>query len=354
TDGLTASLGNSSINSGEAYEDTYNSIENLIGSNFGDNLNGTAGGAANIISGLAGNDIIKGYSGIDTLDGGNGDDILIGGLDGDELIGGAGADTASYEGATSGLVANLANPSNNTGDAAGDTYNAIENLIGTVFADQLYGNNADNILNGGDGDDILIGGLDGDELVGGAGADTASYDGATEGLVASLGNSSINTGEAEGDTYNTVENLTGSNFSDTLNGSNTVNNVIRGGGGDDLIKGYTGNDTLEGGAGADAFIFNTALNETTNVDTILDFSSADDTIQLDDAFFSAITGTGTMLSGYFKNLDVAAIDANDRILYEKSTGDLFYDADGSGSGARIKFAEVSINTNLTYQDFFIY
>nr|WP_244489932.1 calcium-binding protein [Rhizobium sp. Leaf391] len=309
---------------------------------------------------------------MDTLDGGDGNDVLVGGAGADVLIGGAGADTASYDGATSGLVASLANPSGNTGDATGDTYSAIENLIGTGFADQLYGNNADNNINGGvgddflkgyggidtldggDGNDVLVGGAGADLLIGGAGADTASYDGATEGLIASLGNSSINTGEAEGDTYNNVENLTGSNFSDTLNGSNTINNVIRGGGGDDLIKGYTGNDTLEGGAGADAFIFNTALNETTNVDTILDFSSADDTIQLDDAFFSAITGTGTMLSGYFKNLDAAAIDANDRILYEKSTGDLFYDADGSGSGARIKFAEVSINTNLTYQDFFIY
>ena len=86
-----------------------------------------------------------------------------------------------------------------------------------------------------------------------------------------IANPAINTGEAAGDTFDSVERLIGSSFSDRLNGSNGVNNTIDGGAGNDILKGYTGNDALYGGAGKDFFVFNTALNATTNVDTIADF-----------------------------------------------------------------------------------
>ncbi len=307
----------------------------------------------------------------DQLFGTGGDDKLVGHSGADYLSGGAGSDTASYSTALAGVTVNLSNAALNTGDAAGDTFNSIEQLIGSGFNDDLTGTAGANTLRGGAGEDILnglagndsllggedndtlIGGLGADELAGGAGSDLASYADATTSIIASLANSAINTGEAAGDTYNSIERLTGSDFSDSLNGENVVNNTLRGGGGNDTLKGGTGNDFLEGGTGEDVFVFNTALNAATNVDTIQDFLRIDDTINIDDAIFSAITVTGTLLSGFFKNLDTGIIDANDRILYDQSAGDLFYDADGSGAGAAIKFAQVADNTALNNLDFFV-
>lgn len=312
-----------------------------------------------------------GTGGRDELYGSGGDDKLVGHKGADYLSGGAGSDTASYSTATAGVIASLANSAINTGDAAGDTYNSIENLLGTGFNDSLNGNAGANQLQGGagidtlkgyagndsllggEGTDTLIGGAGADVLFGGTGSDAASYADAASGVIASLANSSINTGDAAGDTYNSIERLIGSAFNDSLNGANVVNNTLRGGAGNDILKGYTGNDYLEGGTGQDIFVFNTALNASTNVDTILDFFRIDDVIQIDNSVFSAITVTGNLLSGYFKNIDTGAVDANDHIIYDQSTGDLFYDSNGSGAGGRTKFAQLAANTALNYDDFFV-
>jgi len=69
------------------------------------------------------------------------------------------------------VVASLAAPGANTGEAAGDTYAAIENLIGSAFADRLTGNTAANRLEGGAGSDTLDGGAANDTVLGGDGAD---------------------------------------------------------------------------------------------------------------------------------------------------------------------------------------
>lgn len=130
------------------------------------------------INGLAGNDTISGGAGNDTLNGGKGNDIL---------NGGAGNDTASYASATSPVQVDLAiSGSQATGTEGQDTLISIENLLGSVFNDTLFGDNLDNILkgaagndtlNGRGGDDTLIGGLGNDTLIGGAGADTFLFDG---------------------------------------------------------------------------------------------------------------------------------------------------------------------------------
>jgi serralysin len=115
------------------------------------------------------------------LDGGSGDDTLEGGAGGDKLIGGVGIDTASYENAASGVTANLLNSLLNTGEAAGDTYSAIENLLGSNHNDVLVGNASINAINGGNGGDQITGGGGKDTLAGGANADTFVYNLATEG-----------------------------------------------------------------------------------------------------------------------------------------------------------------------------
>ena len=172
-------------------------------------------------------------------------------------------------------------------------------------------------------------------------------------MIVSLSNTAINTGDAQGDTFNSIENLTGSNFNDSVYG-NSAANAINGGAGNDVIKGYAGNDTLTGGSGSDTFNFNTALNAATNVDTITDFNVAADTIQLDDAIFTVLA-VGTLAAAAFAaNGTGLAGDSSDRIIYETDTGKLFYDRDGSGvSFDGIQFAKVSTGLSLTNADFMV-
>ncbi|HXC74119.1 MAG TPA: calcium-binding protein, partial [Sphingomicrobium sp.] len=142
----------------------------------------TGGAGDDSVTGANLNDILNGNSGQDTLTGGAGSDVLLGGLDndiliggtggtrdgqsmGDILVGGAGLDTASYETATAGLIASLGSPNTNTGDAAGDVYDSVENLRGSDFADTLEGDWGDNELRGGLGNDTLRGALGDDTYV---------------------------------------------------------------------------------------------------------------------------------------------------------------------------------------------
>ncbi len=260
--------------------------------------------ADNALAGSDCTDVIKGLAGNDTLDGGG---------SGDSLVGGAGRDFAGYASAAMGLVADLANAAGNTGDAAGDSYRSIENLLGSAYADVLRGNGGSNRIDGGGGkdtlngrggndtlegnagDDHVIGGsgadrlagnggsdtlqggagadqldggfgkdrlvgnagsdtLDGggsgDGLAGGAGSDAASYASSATGLVADLANASANTGDAAGDSYSSIENLLGSANADVLRGDSGAN-LVGGGNGADTLIGRAGNDTLEGAAGSD-------------------------------------------------------------------------------------------------------
>lgn len=149
----------------------------------------------------------------------------------------------------------------------GDGFN--NKLIGTLFADVisgfggndllsglmgndiLNGGGGDDRLDGGLGDDLLIGGFGNDTLDGGAGTDTASYSDARASVTVNLALAGAqNTGGAGLDTLLNVENLTGSNFNDTLTG-NGGNNVLLGGAGNDTLSGGDNGDQLEGGAGDD-------------------------------------------------------------------------------------------------------
>ena len=172
-EGVTVSLANSALNVGEyAVGDTYISIENVIGTKFDDILNGLAGGIANDLRGGAGDDELKGYSGDDRLFGGEGDDILDGGTGADFLAGGFGIDMATYENAASAVTVSLSNPAVNAGEAAGDTFNNVENLRGSDFGDILNGNTGANVLEGLDGDDFLRAYQGFNTVTGGAGDDT--------------------------------------------------------------------------------------------------------------------------------------------------------------------------------------
>jgi Ca2+-binding RTX toxin-like protein len=152
-------------------------------------------------------------------------------------------------------------------------------------------------------------------------------------------------------------NGTGNTLDNILTG-NTGANTLNGGEGNDFLYGGLGNDTLTGGAGVDHFVFNTALNASSNKDTITDFVSGTDKIDLENAVMSALgltTGSLTMAQFFSSSTAVRGNDATDRIIYNTTSGALYYDADGSGNGAAVQIALIGLSTHptLTYQDFLV-
>lgn len=141
----------------------------LEGSAGNDTINGT--NLNDRIYGFAGNDRLYGEDGDDWLDGGLGNDLLVGGRGADIMFGGEGIDTASYANAATGIRADLT-LGGLSGEASGDLYSGIENLIGSRFNDWLFGDGGNNRLDGGRGNDILIGDSGDDWLIGGAGVDS--------------------------------------------------------------------------------------------------------------------------------------------------------------------------------------
>src|SRR6185369_226935 len=95
----------------------------------------------------------------------------LGGLGADSLFGDAGIDRAQYNDSMTGLTADLENAASNTGIAAGDTYNSVENLMGSDYADVLRGNGVANTIYGRDGNDTILGRDGNDILSGGSGED---------------------------------------------------------------------------------------------------------------------------------------------------------------------------------------
>ena len=150
------------------------------------------------------------------------------------------------------------------------------------------------------------------------------------------GNDSLNSGEGN-------DFLDGGAGNDSLIGS-LGNDTLNGGDDSDDLDGGTGNDSLIGGSGNDQFIFNTALGAT-NVDTISGYSTTADTIVLDRAVFTALGSPGTLTAGAF-NTGSAASQADDRIIYDTTTGALLYDADGVGGVAAVQFATLTGVTGL--------
>jgi serralysin len=288
----TGNIANSLLYNG----DLRSLIENAIGGSGADQLIGNV--ANNVLDGGAGNDKLTGDAGNDTLQGGVGTDTAVfsgaltqyqvtqladgsvkvvdlrsGTYDGTDIawnieqfefggtqytlaqvLSGSGTPSEPSEPSTTGMTL-TGTSSNNTlqGGALDDTISGLggaDLLYGYAGADYLDGGTGNDKLYGGDGNDVLIGGTGADRLEGGAGTDTASYATATAGVTAKLSSTSSNKGDAYGDTYVSVENLTGSNFADTLSGNSYVN-VLAGGAGGDKLYGNGGNDTLNGGSGAD-------------------------------------------------------------------------------------------------------
>ena len=313
-------------------------VENLVLVN--EAVTGIGNAENNEITGHAGANSLSGLGGADTLRSGGGADTLIGGL-GDDLYVIAGA---------AAVVTELSGEGTDTVRTSLATYTLsdnVENLVLVGDALNGFGNTEDNQITGNANANVLKGFGGNDTLDGGLGNDTASYTGALGAVTASL-QAGTATGDGN-DTLISIENLTGSIHNDSLTGDVNAN-VLNGFDGDDTLYGGLGNDILAGGAGADVFVFNTAP-AAGNVDRITDFTAGTDRVHLDLSIFSALGGAGTLAPGAFRT-GAAALDADDRILYNATTGALFYDADGSDNGsAAIQFATLNPGLMLVADDF---
>jgi len=347
--------------------DTITKVENLIGSPFADNLTGNS--ANNILEGKGGNDTLMGWSGADTMIGGPGNDSYFVENPKDVVLEKLGEGTDTVSSRLSYTVPENVENLVLTGTAVvSGTGNNLDNVI--------TGNNAANQLNGQAGNDTLIGGGGDDTLTGWSGADI---------MIGGLGNDRYfveNTGDVVTENFNqgtdtvssrltytllaNVENLiltgaaavngTGNGLDNSITGNAAVNNLIggagndtlNGGAGNDILIGGTGKDTLTGGTGSDMFRFIAK----DNIDKIVDYIVVDDTIQLEDSIFTALTTIGTLAANNFI-IGTSAVDSNDFIVYNTATGALLYDADGNGAVAAVQIATLAGGLALTNTDFVV-
>jgi len=285
------------------------------------------------------------------------------------LIGTTGDDTVIYASATGPVTVSLnITTAQNTVNSGMDQLIGIDNLIGSKFNDKLTGDSDDNVIQGGAGNDTIRGWSGADTMLGGTGNDTYYVE---------------NAGDVVTEKFNAGTDLVSSNLSYTLGlnlenltltGSNAINGVgnelnnklignaasnflsgdagsdiLSAGNGDDYLNGGSGKDTLTGGAGKDTFYIGSKYA----FDTITDFNvTGGDIIALENDVFTSLN-TGVLANEQFR-AGSKALDSDDFIIYNKTTGAIFYDADGSGAGAALQVAKVGIGLALTNTDFVVY
>jgi Ca2+-binding RTX toxin-like protein len=147
----------------------------------------------------------------------------------------------------------------------------------------------------------------------------------------------------------TTRTFTGTDGGNSIIGT-SGNDRIDTKGGDDKIWGGGGNDLIFTGSGRDAITFDTVIG--TSKDVIVDFNPVYDSVRLNDKIFTKLTDEGALRSSWFRAGE-KAVDRDDYIVYDKSTGKLSYDADGYGSGAAVHFATFENKANLTAADFYV-
>ncbi|SFL49400.1 M57 family metalloprotease [Methylorubrum salsuginis] len=374
TDTLRGWSGNDTLDGGKGNDtlDGGDGDDVLAGGLGDDTLNGAigrdrldGGDGKDTLAGWEGNDVLVGGAGDDTLFGQAGADRLVGGLGNDWLIGGDQAtsaagdiDTAVYSASNAPIVVSMKGTYeivNNTyvfynakgADIGYDRFSSIENVVGGADNDIIEGNADANDLDGRGGND---------RMSGGAGDDTYRVNSARDVVIEAKGEGRdiimayATYALAAGQEVEVLQLAPTSSAGLRKLLGNEFNQALVGNDGANLLDGGLGNDVLRGGKGADLFVFSTKPGST-NIDHIVDFA-AEDTIRLSKSVFTALTA-GDLVATAFKDVGKAAVDLDDRILYRQTTGELFYDADGSGKGASVKIAVLDNKVALTADDFFI-
>jgi Ca2+-binding RTX toxin-like protein len=257
-DSILGGAGNDTVDGGDG-------IDRIRGGDGDDILSGGTSNDGDSLYGEEGNDTIYGYDGIDYVEGGVGNDYVEGGNGNDTLDGQADNDTLYGQDGNDILYGrtgdDILGGGNNDDVLKGEDGN--DTITGDAGNDELVGGQGTNRLDGGVGNDLFTMGSGVDSVIGGIGTDTINYSTSTAGVTVNLTTGIGTNGDADGDTYATVEYVIASNYSDSITGD-AANNVITGGAGDDYINlgngtntatGSEGNDTLVGGGGVDTFYY---------------------------------------------------------------------------------------------------
>ena len=306
----------------------------LTGNSFDQAIYGNDG--ANILTGGGGTDDLLGFGGNDWYFVDSASDRVY------EAVGG-GSDrvlaSVSYT-LAAGVEIEVLSVANSADTGAID-------LTGNAFSQAIWGNDGINILIGGGGNDDLIG-LGGNDIYYVDSASDRVYENIGGGVDRVFASISFALGaDAAVEVLSATDNfgtaaidLTGSNLAQAIYG-NDAPNVLDGKGGIDDLIGFGGNDVY-------AFTTAPAMGE---FDRIHGFVSGVDRISLDRAVFTALAPGALSASAFV--LGTAALDADDRILYEAATGRLFYDMDGSGAAGAVQFALLTGGEALAASDFII-
>jgi serralysin len=323
-------------------------------------IDGHGNELANRIVGNGGRNVLAGNEGDDTVLAGAGDDLVnmsfgtAADYGRDSLDGGAGIDRINFGPfAKSALIIDLAAGTVTGGATGGGSAQAVnfEQAIGGAFNDRFVGTAGNNYLYGHGGNDVFVLSAGVDTIDGAGGVDTLDASATAAAVAVNLATSSVN-GTS---TIYSVETVLGSAFADALIGS-TGANRLEGGGGNDTLAGGAGVDTLIGGAGSDSFDFVSAPG-TANADRLLDFTSGSDKLRFDDAFHPGAGALGSLVAGDQRFWSAAGAtaghDATDRFVYDTTTGNLYYDADGNGSGVAQLAATLQLSATLQAVDLVI-
>ena len=271
-------------------------------------LQGTAG--ADTLTGGLGNDSLSGLAGADQLYGLAGQDVLDGGAGTDSLDGGEGSDTYLVLFATDHGAAEF----KDSGIAGVDEvrFAATKSSTLTLYA-------------GDTGIERVVIGTGTGAVASTSGAKSLDVNAsAVANALTLVGNGGRNS-------------LSGTAYSDRLEGGAGAD-MLAGGAGNDTLAGGMGKDTLTGGAGADCFVFDTAPNASNQRDTVTDFVHSSDKLQFSAAVFVGLNPGGTADQFWAAAGAKSAHDATDRLVYNSSTGVLYYDADGLGGDAAVQVA----------------
>ena len=341
---------------------SYNLATNDFGAGSGNDWiaatkNTVTNSTGSILTGLAGNDFLWGQNGKDYLNGGSGNDILVGGLGDDTLVGGAGNDTYSINNGTgadriideSGIdTLHFKTNCNPIFGGSLLTYRVGTSLFWRSYTDEI------NFSTGEIKNFTTSGWIEKIQYTDGYLGNNYTYtNNLIQGNSGTSGNDWICSTPAGSKLFGLGGNdvLLGYTGKDTLDGG-IGNDYLAGNLGNDSIIGGADNDTLIGGSGSDKFVFNVTASST-NVDTITDFTVSDDKIQLSKTVFKGFSAVGSIsdtsfLSGAGKT---SAMTTAQKLIYDSSSGKLYYDADGSGKIAAIQIALIGNKADLTSSSF---
>jgi Ca2+-binding RTX toxin-like protein len=270
------------IQGGAAAGDAFDSIENVVGTQYSDTISGNA--ENNQLFGGDGNDRMFGNAGIDKLHGGDGNDVLAAGVNPDSI------------------------------------FTDVHDPYASLFREELHGDAGNDLLIAGPNRDLLDGGTEVAGTIPSAmmlghlpvQGDTVSYVSSDAGVTVNLGTGTASGGFAEGDTLQGIENLVGSDFRDFLTGNDGAN----------VLDGGLGNDVLTGGGSNDTFLFRFD-HGSTGFDVVDDLTVGDKVVlDTDHAIHLSQVGSDTIVTidGFGGGITLDDINAQSLVINHTAAG----------------------------------